>query len=1356
MSLHIYIAHTGEQLLTDPVSFASPDALRTWIFRSTSIPPQRQILMTSRGRNVRLQTLMTENEIFVFDRQFVSEHNVNQLPQTPIPEIWQPDSPPDFLADQNNLQAWRDLYMARRSWALDVTKRCAPIAQAIDDHNERTDVIYRAINVALENLKSHVGNLERRFQEAQAWANDLLKEQRETLDGWQDALAQLENIPVRQNMFILQRPSTPKTHRDSSTGTLKDYVDVAQVKDAASQVSASTQQFARHTDELEKLVRSIVTETKSLLDAAQPPVHDSPSDHIEELETIAKKISSDYEHVLGLPNSSKALSSVSRMALNHTKDLLPSMVELCHEMRTILEQSVKRQNEAIKFLVRHMHAISITETKLSGVLADINNLDIDGTVYQTLYAVFHWPVVYGSVLIECVRRREWSEKIKADSSALAEELAVYRDEEHRRRKKWIRNMGDFLAVSDDSTPSVEINLQSGHGPEWPEVSRQEVEAYIQDLKSKGGFDSTVRDLNQQFKDLDSPTRQQKRRTKAFKHGSFVDMGRSSILGRGDDMVRSLKDEKAKLEEKLKGSETRIRKLEDLLHRQTPMSRPVSAHFGPDVPTSPASPRPDSMSRRSSVSSHRMPSNHAPEDKTLAERIMALEAELAMEKDTVAKLQREAELERQASAEKIEEIQSTKKDLMKNLEAQQREFEDERRHLMSENKTLQIKLEELEEEYDRVLDSRDHERHVTDNQAQFLQKQLDETKKKHEEERTKLSGELQEFQKRYSEAIAQNEDLQRKLQDVEKEQKDHILALQTAHFQLSPEGAPPTDFHDLVKAIEILSEGLAIHAKQSDETSAQVTEENKTLNERISQLESELESLREELNTIKLQKQKVEKDLENERLNFSEVRGKLEGERKELQELRARFAAGETGTEALKERIAEEEREIAMLNEKLAIMDTRASAYNDELLSWRRKVETLEEVGRRTDCHLEARGTRAEYISRRLHSQIEHLARMLEQLGFTIVYQDDQMSIQRTSKVTGSSVLGESVASSGFPPTVQHTTLVSWIQSGDPEEEALKYAAFINAIEKFDIEVFSEVVVKRVKDIETLARKWQKEARGYREKYHRAQSEAHEKIAYRSFKEGDLALFLPTRNQSIRSWAAFNVGAPHYFLREQDVHRLNSRDWLVARITKIEERVVDLSKSINGRSHERRSSVDASDGVSVEDDNPFQLSDGLRWYLLDASEEKPGAPSTPGLGKSTVASAHVDAKGSIRLKRTADAGAATRTLTRSLDSRRNSSASKKGAPVPALPTGESSGDTGVVPSEGETGAQPRREQAPIFDEAVGLNNPQARSATASPIRERQANNWLSPSPSLSSRPRKSRTWERLFSLDYRSESSLGKR
>ncbi|ODQ63593.1 hypothetical protein NADFUDRAFT_53256 [Nadsonia fulvescens var. elongata DSM 6958] len=139
----------------------------------------------------------------------------------------------------------------------------------------------------------------------------------------------------------------------------------------------------------------------------------------------------------------------------------------------------------------------------------------------------------------------------------------------------------------------------------------------------------------------------------------------------------------------------------------------------------------------------------------------------------------------------------------------------------------------------------------------------------------------------------------------------------------------------------------------------------------------------------------------------------------------------------------------------------------------------------------------------------------------------------------------------------------------------------------DYDHFKVSVAKRFGDMEHLARKLQKEVRTYREAVQKVVSSAKNKLAFRSFKEGDLALFLPTRDQARdpQPWAAFNVGAPHYFLKHDESFRLGTRDWLVARITRVEIRFVDRSKPQN-------------DG-----DNPFDLSDGLKWYYIDAQEEK---------------------------------------------------------------------------------------------------------------------------------------------------------
>jgi hypothetical protein len=122
---------------------------------------------------------------------------------------------------------------------------------------------------------------------------------------------------------------------------------------------------------------------------------------------------------------------------------------------------------------------------------------------------------------------------------------------------------------------------------------------------------------------------------------------------------------------------------------------------------------------------------------------------------------------------------------------------------------------------------------------------------------------------------------------------------------------------------------------------------------------------------------------------------------------------------------------------------------------------------------------------------------------------------------------------------------------------------------------------KLESLTTLVRKWQKAYRSSSDKLARATAAARERITFRNFAAGDLALFLPTRNTSTsaRPWAAFNISFPHFFLNARGAlaNQLRTKEWIVARITRIEERIA------------------TNEG---EDGNPFQLAEGVRYYLLD--------------------------------------------------------------------------------------------------------------------------------------------------------------
>ncbi|KAF9572511.1 oligomeric, coiled-coil, peripheral membrane protein [Mortierella alpina] len=143
-----------------------------------------------------------------------------------------------------------------------------------------------------------------------------------------------------------------------------------------------------------------------------------------------------------------------------------------------------------------------------------------------------------------------------------------------------------------------------------------------------------------------------------------------------------------------------------------------------------------------------------------------------------------------------------------------------------------------------------------------------------------------------------------------------------------------------------------------------------------------------------------------------------------------------------------------------------------------------------------------------------------------------------------------------------------------------------------------LIKKKLFDTEHLLKRWQRECKHLKEKYHRASVEAHEKIAFRNFKVDDLTLFLPTRNSISKPWAAFNINFPHYFLNMTPTmsNQLRNREWIVARITSITEAIVD--KRIAEAEDENVASSSTSTVISPS--NPFGLADGVKYYLLDAT------------------------------------------------------------------------------------------------------------------------------------------------------------
>lgn len=1250
---------------------------------------------------------MQQKEIFVYDRELfnLSASQSAVLP-APFPESYAAGDPPDTLTSHTDLSAWQNLFKARRDWAFEVLQKSESMSQLASQYFSEQATVEKGTQIAVGNHDTHLRNLEQKHQQATTWFEGVSKETGDNLRNLEKDYAQLSSIPAKAEFipFLAKGVRTTQKVQKGSPNriTLQEFLDPDAVKGARHVGERVREDFAKHITDMGSQIERISSEYNDLLGAVDQSQSRSLVDDAEEpvrlyneILAVAKKVDSDFEHVMGLQANPKSVAQVSKMALLHTRNFLPAIREYSAEMSDLVQRSVEQKNLSVKNAVESMRTISSIESLISALNAELDSLDLpkDGLdALELVSVVSRLPFIYGSLMFEALRRREWVEKMKKDTSTLAEEMAGFQEEEERRRKKWLKPIADVINVeyAQGNMIGFEMNVQAERN-HWPTVSRDDLQKYIAVLQNLKGLEAASEPLSQALKELDRPTKQQIKRAKNFKMGSVHEpaFGKASLMLRGDDEVRVLKEANAKLEEELKGSKSRVRRLEDLLHRQTHVSRlSIGSGFpavGPHSPADPStpiveasSPRPqEEISRRSSISSRRFSSNQNPDERALTRRILKLEAELAAEKEARAALEKEAKSRRDEDAEvrrKAEDATSNLKDIMENMEAQQKEFADERRALEQEIASYKHKIDEAEDELDRLLGSRDNERSGTDAKIQDLLSQLEKARKHAAEE----------VRSAHDEAKGLRSDLERR-KETDFQQYESLSA---AFAHLTTDEVPENQV-ELVSQLEELALRSMNHLKDLEQAVAMARSENESLRGSAERQQSELSS---KLEAQEAEASSLREQLESEKAKTASITAELEEERAHLRNLRAKFSEGETGSEALRQRVAEEEARVGVLRMQLAESQSHANTLDVELMHLQKKMAKYEEVDASTSHQ---RSTRAKELSQRLYAQQERLLRLMETIGFVVTYENGAMVVQRASRVnSGSTVLNDMTRSTTTPsPTPMKRQLdenldlsfLQWSDTGNPEEENRLYSELMNTLDRFDIETFSESVFKRMRDMEHTARKYQREARSYRDKAHRFHSEAHEKIAFKSFKEGDLALFLPTRNQATRPWAAFNVGAPHYFLREQDAHKLHGREWLVARISKVEERVVDLSKAMDGAARRRSmdgGSVASEAAVSFEDDNPFELSDGLRWYLLDAAEEKPGAPSTPGLGKTTVASANVDAKGSIRMTKKSSSTDPAKTLGKSLDSRRSSGTSRKS--IPAVTNRNSSEAMNASGENGETG------------------------------------------------------------------------
>lgn len=1328
MATQVLIAHTGQRLQIDASQFSSFDDFKASVARHSSIPVQCIITLTAQGRSLKWQTVHTEKEIYVYDNRLTQPSlpspgaSVPLKSEPPLPKRFEVSDPPNSIDDTRSIQSWRKLFSTRREWALKVVEDCSQMATATDDRFSEMDVMLRCLDAAIANLESVVRALETKYTELKKWAPVAQAEYSALATGWEQRLSLARSIPISPAMvhFMTGRDVSNARGRPQRQSTLEDLVDLETARRAGRLVPAALRRVSDQITDLERGATRLFQDSDDLLRGFDKIVARSALSHngeslqlLQDIQALAKKIDTDFQTVLEYTGSTRDVLQASKIAANHTERLLPSIRNCALEMDGMLRYAAQARNNLAAEFVEFMRNIADITALSHSVKSLVNSMshEEDLKTFDYLRLIQQLPYVYASFVAEAVKRREWFDKIKLDSSTLANEMALFQEEETKRRRRWHKSVGatyePAFPTAEGNVPGLEVNLL-GEDVQWPAMTRKDLEDFYSLAQAQKAELDIINDIGKLIADINNPTRQQSKRMKAFKNGSIHEaaLGRSGLLIRGDDdLLRSLQDDKLKLENKLKTAESRVRRLEDLLHRQTQASRPSLGNLF-QVPSQQLSDRNDSTISVKSPRNLEDQRRSTEGTDSHAHRIQQLVSELRAEKERSAMLEEDLNARTALHDDmkgQIEEANSTKRDLLENMEALKREFLEERKSLEGEIKRLQSRLDDTEDEMEHFGESRENEKASYDNKVDTLEREVERLTVENRDEALKSEGQVEylrnearlqrermEAQDRLLQA-AQDECkcLSKKLGSLTKVTGTQLGALRDLWEQLSPGDIASEDLSELIDGISgKVSDKLAdLRCFEGDLVLLRLDLEGaqsgaKTLRSEVAMTKDKLS--REELTSLHLRE-----TLSEEQAKVMALEGELADGRGQLSQLRVRLADGETGSESLRKRLEEEEERITLIAEELASRQSQVGGLENEAQHYKDRLGESQAQLSELTMRLDSRTKRAKDLTQHLYSQNERLSRLLERLGYSVSRQGSNMAIQKIPRSErsaqsandsdpNSSIRRSSTLNTRAIADSADLELLYWMNNADAEEESAKYEAYMASLGSFDIDAFSDTVHRRVKEVEHMARKLQRDTRAYREKAHMLQKEAHDKIAFKHFKDGDLALFLPTRNQTTGAWAAFNVGFPHYFLREQEAHRLGSREWLVARITRIQERVVDLSRSLQHQPGPSRKPAGAeTESLNDDDnDNPFDLSDGLRWYLIDAVEDKPGAPSTPGLAKSTVAANNVEAMADMHTHgRLGSKGGGlvgrgglssgiegvSKTLSKSLESRRSSTGSRKALP-----------------------------------------------------------------------------------------------
>ncbi|CAO3567551.1 unnamed protein product [Mortierella alpina] len=328
-----------------------------------------------------------------------------------------------------------------------------------------------AVQVALTNLDAHSQSVLETFEKFNAFAVKEFAKQARLLQSFPRDIEALRQIRVHA---ALLPPNSPERYISDFIPTDKLIVWAERCREIHESLQKDEKDLSMSIKEVQEGTLAIRSNSGINLEQLEDAMAEIIQT-VEQQSQIRHRVERDQGRVKerlseiskpgGFAASGSTLEALEQLAVVYRNDYMDSSQEADTMLREKLGIFLAAKRSQTANLISQLMHISKLQSTIASIPPSLGSLDEslrkrDADFSQLVY-VQRIPIAYGALVVEIVRRREYSKLLLQKSQQLAEVMSRFRQTEQRRRDSFRSEVAKFVPVVvpglDDAPPFCEIN-----------------------------------------------------------------------------------------------------------------------------------------------------------------------------------------------------------------------------------------------------------------------------------------------------------------------------------------------------------------------------------------------------------------------------------------------------------------------------------------------------------------------------------------------------------------------------------------------------------------------------------------------------------------------------------------------------------------------------------------------------------------------------------------------------------------------------------------------------------------------------------------------------------------------------------